>query len=101
MSESRYELSPAIKSLNALHTTNKYYLFADKLIVCDKNDETIKIIYPPSDNKSFAKHMLVKFGDIYYRQDYVVVIVSTRLWDCWFKLLEDKLELSEEYHEWR
>ena len=100
MAENEYDLSSAIKSLNALNTANKYYLFSDKLIVCNNNDEIIKIIYPPSNNKSFAKHMLVEFGDIYYRQDYVAVIVNTRLWDCWFKFLEDKLELSEDYHRW-
>ncbi|MBP3195215.1 MAG: hypothetical protein J6M05_06075 [Cardiobacteriaceae bacterium] len=92
--------SKAIKILDAKNTNNKYYLFPDKLLIGNSNGKIIKTIYPPSDSKAFARHMLVKFEQMYYENEYLAIVVSTRLWQCWFKLLEDKLELSEDYHRW-
>ena len=94
------DLSNAIKILDAKNTNNKYFLFPDKLLVRSSNGKIIKTIYPPNDSKTFPKHMLVKFEQMYYENDYLVIVVTTRLWQCWFKLLEDKLELSEDYHRW-
>ena len=101
MSDNTYDLSKARKILDAQTTSNKYYLFPDKLIICDKHNDIIKVIAPPSDHKTFVKHMLVKFHDIYYERDYLIVVVSTSLWDCWFKLYDDTLELSKEYNFWK
>ena len=94
-------MSEIRKVINAQSSSNKYYLFSDKLIVRNKNDEILKVIYPPSDDKTFAKHMLVSFHDIYYENDYLIVVVSTR-WNCWwFKFYDDTLELSKEYNFWK
>ena len=98
MSKDHYDLSTAKQILDAKNTSNKYYLFTDKLIICNQDNQIIKIIYPPSDAKTFAKHMLVKFSHIYYELDYLAIIVTTRLDDWWFKINEDRLELSKEYH---
>ena len=101
MNYDKLDISTAKQVLNAQNTSNKYYLFPYKLIICDTNDDIIKVILPPSDNKTFVKHMLVTFEQIYYESDYLVVIVSTR-WDCWwFKMYDDTLELSKEYNFWK
>ncbi|MBP3194994.1 MAG: hypothetical protein J6M05_04955 [Cardiobacteriaceae bacterium] len=101
MCQSECLLSTARQVLDAKTTSNRYYLFPDKLIICGKNNDIIKIINPPSDDKTFVKHMLVTFEQMYYERDYLVVVVSTRLWDCWFKMYDNTLELSEDYNFWK
>ena len=102
MCNTNKNLAEAKEHLEAKKTKNHYYLFDDELIVCNEYGEIIKIIHPPSDyDGPFAKHMLVKFYTMYYSEDYLLVVVNNR-WnaDFWFKLYDDKLELSEDYHRW-
>ncbi|MBP3194479.1 MAG: hypothetical protein J6M05_02280 [Cardiobacteriaceae bacterium] len=96
-------LTSAKQHQEAKNTTNHYYLFDDKLVICNKDNDVIKTIQVPTSdyNGPFAKHMSAQFYQMYYEHDYLLVVVSTRWEDYWFKLYDDKLELSKEYHPWR
>ncbi|MBR1374935.1 MAG: hypothetical protein IJ566_02495 [Cardiobacteriaceae bacterium] len=89
--------------LNSINSNNKYYLFNDEIIVCDKKQNIIKILHPPSDYKGpFAKHMLPSFHIMYYRKNCLAVVVGNR-WneEFLFELDENKLELSKDFHPYR
>ena len=97
------DLATAKQHEEARNTENHYYLFDDELVICNKNKEIVKTIsVPTSDyNGPFAKQMLPHFYQMYYEKDYLRIVVSTRWEDYWFKLYDDELELSKNFHPWR
>lgn len=103
MCQTNKNLLDAEVCLNSLNSNNKYYLFNDEIIVCNEKQNIIKTIPPPSNYKgAFAKHMLPSFHIMYYRNNYLAVVVGNR-WneEFLFELDENKLELSEDFHPYR
>lgn len=97
------DLSKAFVHIETKHL-EQCYLFKDKLVVCSKNGDIIKVINVPKDK--FASDAKVEFYAMYpAKEGHVNVIVSsiwTHQWADWqFKFYTDTLELSEEYHLWK
>lgn len=65
------ELNHSEIVLKSKYNLNSYYLFNDRIIICN-NDENYSTIYLPNENS------MICFYDMYYASDGLRIIIATR-----------------------